>query len=118
MVDMPADAPPTRPVTVLMVATDGRLLSHVPPVGRSDKVTLPPAQTTAGPAIVEGSVLTVIAKVVKQPPAYEYRIESVPGAMPDTTPDGSTMAIVPSFELQEPPVDVSDNAIMDPAQSV
>lgn len=51
MVVVPEEIPVTRPVAVLMIATDGVLLDQVPPETESARVTVAPAQRLAAPVI-------------------------------------------------------------------
>jgi hypothetical protein len=50
-----------------IVATDGVLLDHVPPVDASDNVALVPVQRALAPLIAAGMALTVIVIVAKHP---------------------------------------------------
>jgi hypothetical protein len=60
---VPAAIPPRTPVAEPIVPTAGLLLSHVPGVGVSDKVTVVPWHIVVVPDIAEGSGFTVTVVV-------------------------------------------------------
>lgn len=67
--DVPAAIPFTSPVAEPTVAMAGLLLLHVPPGDALLKVVVKPAQILIVPAMPEGSGLTVMGQVTKQPVA-------------------------------------------------
>ena len=66
---VPADIPVTRPVDDPTVATDGRLLLHVPPGLISIKNAVVPTHMLLGPIMPEGNPLTVAITVAAHPSA-------------------------------------------------
>jgi hypothetical protein len=70
MVTLPAATPLTTPVDGLIVAINGLLLVHSPPVARLVIVVLAPAQTLDAPTIVPafGALPTVTLAVVVAAP--------------------------------------------------
>jgi len=68
IVTLPETRPLTMPLDDPIVATDGLLLVHVPPVLPSVKVTDEPAQTLLKPDIAAGAGLTVTTVSAVQPP--------------------------------------------------
>ena len=68
MVVLPKLTPVTTPV-VLMVATDGSLMVHVPPGVVLLSVVLSPVQTVAVPVMAGSPALTVTTVMLVQPAA-------------------------------------------------
>ena len=64
---LPGATPVRRPVTGSIVATDGLLLCHVPPVAGSKHVVTETAHKVSGHTIGPGDGFTVIAVVTEQP---------------------------------------------------
>ena len=65
---MPPETPVTTPDAEPIVATEGLLLVHVPPVDVLLKVVVDPAHTTATPEIVDGKEFIVTTVVAVQVP--------------------------------------------------
>ena len=82
------------------------------------KVVVPPTQR-AKPDSVDGRAFTVTCLVVKQPVELNVKVMSaVPAAMPDTTPDASTVAIEGLLELHVPPEEVVARVVVAPIQTL
>jgi hypothetical protein len=75
--------PVTMPVDEPTFATDGLLLTQVPPVMVSESVIVVPMHTVEGPAIIDGSALTVTFFVITEVQPHASVIESVTGCVPD-----------------------------------
>jgi len=112
----PGAIPATFPETSI-VAIVVSLLLHVPPEVVSVNEIELPEQTIFDPDIEAGSGLTVIAIVVKQPAASVYVIVATPALKPVTNPP-LIEAIVISETDHEPPLVVSINDRMLPAQTI
>jgi hypothetical protein len=114
-VAVPAATPVTTPAFV-MVATEGLLLTHVPPVV-GDNVIVLSTQTAAGPEST-GNARTVTAEVVfVQPVEANVNVKvGDPGATPVTTPSLVTVANALLLLVHVPPV-VGDNVIVLPTQT-
>jgi hypothetical protein len=67
MIVVPDMIPPAVPDEMPIVATDGLLLVHVPPVVASCSVVIAPIQIDFAPEIVSGSGFTVNTATVAQP---------------------------------------------------
>lgn len=67
MVTVPAVTPVTMPDAEPTEAIAGLLLLHVPPASGSPSVIVVPAHTGELPVIAEGTELTVIVAVARQP---------------------------------------------------
>jgi len=87
MILVPEAIPVTRPVPLPIVATEGRLLVHVPPGVGSTSVVVPPTHIFVVPTIVAGVAITLNDVVALQPVTGNvYAIVATPGALPVTTP--------------------------------
>ena len=110
---MPTATPVARPEAEPIVNTAILLLDHVPPGVTSASVVDPPIQTNEPPAIDAGGLLTVTAAVVLQVVGKVYVINSVPAAMPVTTPPDELMDAMPVPPLlQVPPVGVLPSVVV------
>ena len=112
----PAATPVTTPAEVT-VATDGLLLTHVPPVV-GDKVVVDPIHIELLPVMLTvGNGLTVTAVVVLlQLVVDEVKVNVAdPAATPVTTPAEVTVATAGLLLTQVPPV-VGDKVVVDPMQ--
>ena len=112
----PAATPVTTPAEVT-VATDGLLLTHVPPVV-GDKVVVDPMQIELLPVMLTvGKALTVTVPVVLlQLVVADVNVKAAdPAATPVTTPAEVTVATDSLLLTQVPPV-VGDKVVVDPIQ--
>ena len=98
------------------ITTDGYGLLHLPPAVASVKVSVCDTQTLVIPFIGDGSGLTVIDFTAKHPVASAKVMVVVPAAIPLTIPV-LTVADAVLLLLQVPPVVVSDNTVVKPAQT-
>lgn len=92
---MPAATPLTVPVDEPIVAMAGEPELHMPPAVGLVSVVVEPWHTAGGPAIGNGSGLTVIVAEVAQPVPTEYEMVTVPAATPVSTPDAEPMVAMP-----------------------
>jgi hypothetical protein len=110
-VAVPAATPVTRPEEASTVAIVGSLLVQVPPEKVDVKVVVlathtawfPPRVTAAGGLV---TVIVLVAETLAQPPVpvTVYVMVAVPPLTPVTRPEeASTVAIVGSLLVQEPP---------------
>ena len=118
MVVVPAVTPVIMPA-VLMVATDGVLLLHVPPMVVLLTVVVSPAHTCSVPVMVAGSGFTVTVAVRIQPVPSEYVIVAVaavvlPVSTPLTVPVASTVATAVLLLAQVPPAVVVLSTVVAP----
>ena len=123
MVVEPAASGVTSPEFVLMVATVGLLLLHVPPLVVEVSVEVKPTQTVVVPEIVPATVAAVtvtvlVAVALGQPliPATVYVMVAVPGAIPVTTPEEFTEAMEAAVLVQVPPLTVEVKVVVLPTQ--
>src|SRR4051812_40034531 len=93
--EVPTATPDTKPVIIVVEATDVLLLLHVPLVVASLSVVIEPRHTVAAPVIIAGIGFTVTTAALRQPLGNEYVIPAVPKVTPVTRPvTGSTLAMV------------------------
>ena len=118
MMVVPVEMPVTKAVVGTIVATDGKLLDHVPPGLASVKETVPPKHTEDGPVIMTGNGLTVIVLEVEQPVAIAYVMTAVPGVIPVTSPAELTGATAGLLVDHMPPPVASLKVITSPTQTV
>ena len=118
-VAIPAAMPVTTPALVT-VATDGLLLTHVPPLV-GDKVVVNPAQILDAPVtLTTGSGFTVTGVVAEetQPVAPSVNVNvAEPPETPVTTPALVTVATAGLLLVHVPPVE-GDKVVVEPAQIV
>lgn len=106
---LPAVTPETIPVAEIVAC--GLLTLQLPPETASDRATYEPAHTPDGPVIIpayvpESIVIVAVAVAVPQALLTEYRIESRPAVIAETTPEPDTEAWE-LLALQVPPVAAS-----------
>jgi len=112
---MPTDTPKATPVVVLIVATVGVLLDHVPPEIESLIVLeVPKHILTVTPD--PNAVFTVTVLEAKQLPKV-YVITAVPTVDPLTTPVVDTGATDELLLDQTPPVGADESVDVDPRQT-
>lgn len=115
----PADTPVTKPALVT-VATEGSLLTQVPPVV-GDKVVERPTQILLEPVILTtGKAFTVTAPVGNEVQPVAVRVKenvAVPADTPVTTPALSTVATAGLLLAHVPP-EAGDKVVVPPAQIV
>ena len=118
MVVVPVATPVTIPLVEPMVATDGLLLVHVPPVVGSVRVVVAPTHTNGVPPIVPGAVLTVTTAVAVQMPPVVYVIVAVPAEIPVTVPEPEPMVAMAGLLLVHmPPVTALVRVVVAPTQT-
>ena len=95
---VPADTPLNTPLLLPTVTYPGTAEAlHVPGVLASASVEVEPAHNVVVPVIADGSALTMMDDVVKQPVAVLVNvIVAVPAAPPVSTPLVGTMVAVPA----------------------
>ena len=110
---MPAIAPVTTPVEILIVALP-LLLVQLPPAGVLFSVVVRPTHTVGVPVIVVGLAFTVTVLVLIQPVPSVYVIVEVPAAAPVTTPVTISMVALPLLLVQLPPAGVEFSVVVSP----
>lgn len=96
-----------------IVATDGLLLTHVPPEVGVSCVVLPMQTNDAPPRTGSGSIVTfAVAKLLQPPLVTVYLMVAVPAESPVTTPDALTLAMAGVVVLHTPPGVASDNVVV------
>lgn len=120
--EVPGVIPETRPAA-FTVATAGVELDQTPPEVRSASCVVDPAQTVAVPVIAATTgrafTVTLRAVVFEQPPEVTvYEIIALPAAIPVTSPEALTVATAGESDAQVPPPVISDNCVVEPAQTV
>ena len=113
IVDVPAIAPVTTPVTGFIVAFP-LLLLHTPPAGVVFNVVVKPTHTFVVPVIVVGCELTVTTVVLIQPVFSVYVIIAVPASAPESTPLDDPMVALALLLLHVPPAGVEFNVDVAP----
>jgi hypothetical protein len=123
MATVPEEIPVTMPLPPLplTIAIAVSALVHAPPLVPSVTVIADPAHTPVLPAVTApGDGATVMTEVAVQPDASMYDTVAVPADAPYTdavvSPVAATVA-APPLTVQLPPVVVSDNCMLCPAQT-
>lgn len=115
----PMAAPVITPVAEPITATDGLLLTHVPPLKESVIVTEDPAHNANGPLMAGGIGLTVTVAVTKHPVTpLTYEIRAVPAAMPETMPEAELTDALTAYVLQVPPGEASESIVAEPSHTM
>jgi hypothetical protein len=115
---VPADTPVATPLLVI-VATAGLLLTHVPPVVGDKLVVLPTHIEVLPDTLAFGLALTVIVGVGvdAQPVVLDVNVNvTVPAATPVTTPAFVTVALATLLLAHVPPV-VGDSVVVLPTHT-
>jgi len=101
-VTVPAETPVINPVVLLIVATPGVLLTHVPPAGL--EVIVVPEHIVANDVVTVGSACTVMDDVVTlQPDTVNVNVKvTAPAEIPVINPALSIVAILGSLLTHVP----------------
>jgi len=101
-----------------MLATEGLLLDHVPPVLAFVRLIDDPKQTLLEPLMAAGAGLIVTIVVAVQPPGNVYVIVAVPPEFPSKTPVVEPIDATIGLELPHvPPPEVFAKVVELPGQS-
>jgi hypothetical protein len=112
----PMVMPVTTPEPAPTKATEGCILTQVPPVIVADNVAVLPAQIAPAP-LITGNGLTVIVRPTAQPPR-EYVMLPMPGARPVTIPVELLIDIAEPTDVQIPPGEGSASTTVAPTHTV
>jgi hypothetical protein len=114
MVTTPGEIPVTWPIASI-VAMEVLLELHVPPVVELER-TISPFEHKIGDPVIGARGFTLTGVVRKQPLAIVYVIVAMPDDIPETIPDGVTVAMFVLLLAQVPPAVASLRAIVCPVQ--